>query len=59
MLKTLAAMKKVIPMLKLILGENFDREHWMCLFKILDIKDKKIENLLFGDLLNKYLILQR
>ncbi|CAD8135851.1 unnamed protein product [Paramecium octaurelia] len=43
---------KINPLLKLIVGDAFEPEHWTSLFMILKQKEMKKEKLLFKDLLN-------
>jgi len=51
MLKTLEEYQQAWPLIKLCTGESFEKEHWSKLYSILKLpKDKKVENLLFGDL---------
>jgi dynein heavy chain 2 len=42
---------KLYPLLKLVVGEAFEPEHWNALFSLLKLKDMKREKLLFNDLL--------
>ena len=45
--------RKVVPLLKLLRGENYSPDHWYELFILLEFsKSVTLENLIFGDFLN-------
>lgn len=49
------------PILKLLVGEAFEKEHWKILFNMLKIpKDVGLENFTFGHILNaEKIVLQK
>ena len=44
---------KISGVLKMIQGGNFEKDHWTHLFKILQMKDAKLDTLTFADILEK------
>ena len=51
--KQMNTYKELFPALKLLVGDAFDKEHWMTLFTMLKMpKSIKFENLTLGDLLD-------
>ena len=41
----------IMPILKIIKGDNFDRDHWISLFKIVQLNDIKYEKLNLSDIM--------